>query len=430
MSFDAATFEIWGTLLNGGSLDIVPQEVVLNPKSFAAWLGERSVQSMFLTAALFNQIAMIEPAAFGTLRDLMVGGEALTPSWIRAVLEAGPPHRLLNGYGPTENTTFTTWYPIAEVEKEARSIPIGKPIANTRVYVLDRWLNPMPAGVPGELYIGGDGLAWGYLRRPELTAEKFIPDPFGEAGGRLYRSGDLVCWLRNGDIEFLGRIDTQVKLRGYRVELGEIEAVLQDHPAVRQAVVLLREDRPEDRRLVAYLVLHDKDPLENQALREFLGKRLPDYMVPQMFLFIQDIPITPNGKVDRRALPEPSLLKIKQDSSINSSMSYFERVMLQIWSDLLGFQVNRLEANFFELGGHSLLAIRLMYRIQELFELQLNPRLIFESPSAAGLIRAIQREAADADRLEKTAQVWVELEALSDEGATAILSQMKEGGEV
>ena len=430
MSFDAATFEIWGTLLNGGSLDIVPQEVVLNPKAFAAWLGERSVQSMFLTAALFNQIAMVEPAAFSRVRDMMVGGEALTPSWVGAVLEADPPDRLLNVYGPTENTTFTTWYPITKVENERRSIPIGKPIANTRVYVLDRWLNPVPAGVPGELYIGGDGLGWGYLRRPELTAEKFIPDPFGEAGGRLYRSGDLVRWLRDGDIEFLGRIDTQIKLRGFRVELGEIETALQDHPAVKQAVVLLREDRPGDKRLVAYVVLHDNDPVEIQTLRDYLGKRLPGYMVPQMFLFIPELPVTPNGKVDRRALPEPSRLRIEPDNSKTSPMSSFEQVMLQVWSDLLGFQVNRLEANFFELGGHSLLAIRLMYRMLELFELQLNPRLIFESPSAGGFIRAIQREAADADRLEKTAQVWIELEKLSDEGASEILSRMKDSGEV
>ncbi|MCP4657351.1 MAG: amino acid adenylation domain-containing protein, partial [bacterium] len=246
-SFDAATFELWGALLHGARLVGIPKEVALSPRAFADALGEHGITALFLTTALFNQIAGEEPAALGAVRHLLFGGEAVDPHWVREVLAAGqPPGRLLHVYGPTESTTFTSWYRVREVPARARTVPIGGPLANTDLYVLDRGFAPVPAGVAGELWIGGDGLARGYLHRPALTAERFVPHPFarGRRGGkRLYRTGDLVRFLPGGEVEFLGRLDDQVKLRGFRVELGEIEAVLDQHPGVRESAVLARDDR-------------------------------------------------------------------------------------------------------------------------------------------------------------------------------------------
>jgi amino acid adenylation domain-containing protein len=255
VSFDASTFEIWGALLNGAALVGITKDVALSPHEFAAQLRADRITTLWLTTALFNQVASEVPDAFATLRNLLVGGSALDPHWIREVLKHGPPERLLNGYGPTEGTTFTTCHLIRDVPEHATSIPIGTPIANTSVYVLDPHRNPVPIGIPGELYIGGDGLALGYWNRRELTAERFVPDPFGaQLSSHLYRTGDLVRWLPDGTIEFLGRLDEQVKIRGFRVEPGEVEAILGEHEAVQESVVAPQDDRHGDKRLVAYVV--------------------------------------------------------------------------------------------------------------------------------------------------------------------------------
>jgi amino acid adenylation domain-containing protein len=254
ISFDAATWEIWGALLNGAAVVVIPRDVVLSPPDFAAALREQRITSLFLTTALFNQMAREVPDAFQGVRDLLFGGEAASPAAARAVLEAAPPRRLLHVYGPTESTTYASWHPVRAVPGGATTLPIGSPLANTTLHVLDRWLAPVPLGASGELFLGGDGLAWGYWRRPELTADRFVPDSEGPAGGRLYRTGDLVRRRADGAIEFLGRLDHQVKIRGFRIELGEIEARLAEHPAVLQTVVLAREDVPGDRRLAAYVV--------------------------------------------------------------------------------------------------------------------------------------------------------------------------------
>ncbi|MET0622456.1 MAG: amino acid adenylation domain-containing protein, partial [Pyrinomonadaceae bacterium] len=254
-TFDAATFEIWGALLHGARLDIVPRDTALSPSALAAHIRERGVTVLFLTTALFNQIAASRPEAFGPLRCLLFGGEAADPKSVREALTRGKPHRLLHVYGPTENTTFSTWHPVGAVPSDAATVPIGRPITNTQAYVLDGDLRPVPVGVAGELCLGGDGLMRGYLGRPELTAEKLVPHPFAaEPGARLYRTGDLVRFLRDGHIEFVGRVDQQVKIRGHRIEPGEIESVIKEHPSVRECVVLAREDRPGERRLVAYVV--------------------------------------------------------------------------------------------------------------------------------------------------------------------------------
>jgi amino acid adenylation domain-containing protein len=252
-SFDAATFEIWGALLQGARLVGITKDVMLLPGVFAAQIRDQEISALFLTTALFNQLAQEVPGAFQSVRHLLFGGEAVDPRWVREVLNHDPPERLLHVYGPTESTTFASWQMIERVAEGATTVPIGSPIANTKLYVLDRHFNLVPIGVPGELYIGGDGLARNYLNRAELTAEKFIPNPFSEEpGGRLYKTGDLVRHLADGSIEFLGRLDQQVKLRGFRIELGEIEAVLGQHPAVRDTVILAREDVLGDKRLVAW----------------------------------------------------------------------------------------------------------------------------------------------------------------------------------
>ena len=254
ISFDAATWEVWGALLNGAAVAVMPREVILSPQGFAAALRERRITSLFLTTALFIQMAREVPDAFRGLRDLLFGGEAASPAAVRAVLAAGPPRRLLHVYGPTESTTYASWRPVRTVPAGATTIPIGAPLTNTTLHVLDPYLAPVPLGAAGELLLGGDGLAWGYWQRPELTAERFVPAPGEPAGGRLYRTGDLVRQLADGAVEFLGRLDHQVKIRGFRIELGEIEARLGEHPAVLQTLVLAREDAPGDRRLAAYVV--------------------------------------------------------------------------------------------------------------------------------------------------------------------------------
>ena len=251
-SFDAATFEIWGALLHGAILVGVPREIMLSPHQFAAYLHQHRISILFLTTALFNQVVQSVPNAFQSLRCLLFGGEAVDPTPVRTVLQNGSPQILLHVYGPTESTTFTSWYRVKNIPADAITVPIGRPISNTTIHLLDRYLQPVPIGAPGELYIGGDGLALGYYNRPALTAEKFIPNPFRE--GRLYKTGDVVRYLPDGNIEFLGRIDHQVKLRGFRIELGEIESILAQHPSVQETVVVMHEEQPDDKRLVAYLM--------------------------------------------------------------------------------------------------------------------------------------------------------------------------------
>jgi amino acid adenylation domain-containing protein len=380
-AFDAATFELWGALLHGACLVGISKEVALSPLDLAVTIREQGVTTMFLTTALFNQLAREAPGTFQSIRHLLFGGEAVDPHWVKTVLEHEPPERLLHVYGPTESTTFTTWYLVEEVTEAAKTVPIGKPLSNTQAYVLDRALQPVPVGVAGELYIGGAGLARGYLNRPELTADRFVPDPFSnEPGTRLYRSGDLVRYLPSGTIEFLGRIDQQVKIRGFRIELGEIEAVLEQHPAVREALVLAREDRPGEKRLVAYVTLKDESskPFAIGELRRYLKEKLPDYMVPTVFVPLDALPLTPNGKVDRRALPAPDVSRSNQPGVVVAPRNLLELQLVQIWEKLLDTRPIGVTDNFFELGGHSLLAVRLMAQIQRQFGQRLALASLFQ----------------------------------------------------
>ncbi|MBG1264987.1 non-ribosomal peptide synthetase [Nostoc sp. WHI] len=387
-SFDAATFEIWGSFLHGARLVIIPQDVVLSPQKFAAYICEQGISVLFLTTALFNQLASIVPEAFKDLRHLLIGGDTLDPKSVKAVLKNGAPQRLLNAYGPTESTTFACWYLVQDIPEGATNVPIGRPISNTQIYILNSKLQPVPIGTPGELYIGGDGLARGYLNRPELTIEKFIPNPFA-SGTKFYKTGDLARFLPDGNIEFIGRIDNQVKIRGFRIELGEIEALLSQHADVQQAVVIAREDIPGDQRLVAYLVPKQKVDLSVTTIKRFLQEKLPHYMMPAVFVILDSLPLTPNGKVDRRNLPACDRTRPDLEESFVAPRNPIEKKLAAIWTELLGLDLIGINDNFFYLGGHSLIATQMLSRVREVFPVELSFGQIFENPTIASLAQLL-----------------------------------------
>jgi amino acid adenylation domain-containing protein/thioester reductase-like protein len=406
-AFDAATFEIWGALLNGARLVGVSKDLALSPRNFADFMRSQSISILFLTTALFNQIAQEVPSAFNSLRHLLFGGEAVDPKWVKEVLNNGAPQRLLHVYGPTENTTFSSWYLVQDVPEGATTIPIGQPISNTQIYLLDSQLQPVGIGVPGELYIGGDGLAREYLNRNELTQEKFIPNPFKRgrgqgAGGRgetedqssnserLYKTGDLARYLPDGNIEYISRIDDQVKIRGLRIELGEIEAVLSQHSDVQVSCVIVREDTPGDKRLVAYVVTHQDCQPTMGEIRQFLKAKLPDYMIPSTIVILESFPLTPNGKVDRRALPKPDLDTALLEKYV-APRTPVEEMLALLWTQVLKVEQVGIYDNFFELGGHSLLATQLVSRIRTSFKIELSLRELFAASTIAQLAPNIQR---------------------------------------
>jgi amino acid adenylation domain-containing protein len=412
-SFDAATFEIWGALLHGAKLVGISRDVTLSPHDFALQLRQQDITVLFLTTALFQQIARDVPHAFESLRYLLFGGEAVDPRWVKKVLKKGSPQQLVHVYGPTENTTFSSFYWVQDIPEAATSIPIGRPITNTQIYLLNEQLQPVPIGVAGELYIGGDGLARGYLNRPELTAERFIPNPFlgtsladVQPGTRLYKTGDLARYQPDGNIEFLGRLDDQVKIRGFRIELGEIEAFLNQHPAVRETVVIVQEDIPGDKHLVAYIVPNPEQlkveggniegsqeqltNLQPANLRQFLKDKLPSYMVPSAYMVLNSLPLTPNGKVDRRVLPAVDTLSLDTKEDYVAPRTTVEEELAGIWAKVLGKQQVGIHENFFELGGHSLLATQLTSRIRDAFNVELPVRILFEAPTVAMLARHIE----------------------------------------
>ncbi|HWS56339.1 MAG TPA: amino acid adenylation domain-containing protein, partial [Pyrinomonadaceae bacterium] len=418
-SFDAATFEIWGALLHGARLVIVSRDVTLSPRLFAGQIREQKITTLFLTTALFNQMAREAPSAFEGIRNLLFGGEAVEPRWVKEVLSRGAPVRLLHVYGPTESTTYASWHLVEGVPEGGATVPIGGPLSNTRIYLLDRGLRTVPFGVAGELYIGGDGLARGYLGRPGLTAERFVPDPFSGGGGeRLYRTGDVCRYRPDGQIEFLGRLDQQVKLRGHRVEPGEVEAALGEHPAVRECAVVVREDVAGDKRLVAYVAA--AGAAEAGGLREYLRGRLPEYMVPSAYVFLDALPLTPNGKVDRKALPAPDAGGSRGGAEYVAPRTAVEKVVAGIWSELLGVERVGVHDNFFDLGGHSLLATRILSHVREIFCVELPLRSLFESPTVDSMAEAMSR-AAGREAVEEIARALIEIEALSEDEVKVVL---------
>ncbi|SMC29904.1 amino acid adenylation domain-containing protein, partial [Andreprevotia lacus DSM 23236] len=378
MTFDASTFEWWAPLLNGGRVAIAPAGRLTLAQLGNCIAGQDI--TLFLTTALFHQLVEHELPQLLQARQVLTGGEALSPAHANTFIAAGG--RLVNCYGPTECTTYSTTHPMhGDVPSR---IPIGRPIANAQMYVLDTQLNPVPQGVAGELYIGGDGLARGYLNRPELTAERFIPNPFGPTGTRLYRTGDLVRYLPNGDLDYLRRADQQVKLRGFRIELGEIEAALFALPGISSAAVLAREDEPGDKRLVAYWVAEAGSELTDADLRAQLQLQLPDYMVPARYMQLDSLPLMLNGKVDRKALPAPQQLASETDSYV-APRTETEAKLAAIWAEVLKLDRVGVDDNFFALGGHSLLATQIMSRTRREFGVDIPLAVIFETPTVAAL---------------------------------------------
>ena len=398
IAFDASTFELWGALLNGARCVLFPGRIP-TPADLRSVIAEHRVSILWLTASLFNVIIDKDASALSGIRELLIGGEALSVEHVRRALDAMPWTRILNGYGPTESTTFACCHRIlTPLPESVHSIPIGKPISNTRVHVLDRKGNPVPVGIAGELFIGGDGLARGYLGDPELTAEKFVPDPFSDRPGeRLYRTGDLVRYRSDGQIEFLGRLDKQLKIRGFRVEPEEIEAVLTGHPEVASAFVMAREDVLGDRRLVAYLTRRNgsRDPLPDAGT--YLASKLPEYMVPSAFVVLGSVPLNAVGKVDWRALPRPAL-ELSEPSAAGGArpQDTLELVLLKMWEDALGLRSIGLEDDFFELGGHSLLAVRLFADIEKSFGCSLPLATLFQAPTVARLAAKLREKGWEA----------------------------------
>jgi amino acid adenylation domain-containing protein len=386
-AFDATTFELWAALLHGARLIVISKDAALLPQDLTAYIRDQGITVMFLTTALFNQLTREAPAIFGSMRHLLFGGEAVDPHRVNEVLKDTPPARLLHVYGPTESTTFTAWYLVHEVPEGATTVPIGRPISNTQIYLLDRNLQPLPVGIAGELYIAGAGLARGYLNRQELTADRFMADPFSMcAGCRMYRTGDMARYRPDGTLEFLGRADQQVKIRGYRVELGEIEATLRHYDSVKDVVVAVQGEG-DDKHLVAYVVAAEEAAPQTSKLWSYVQERLPGYMVPSAFVYLPKLPLTPNGKLDRKALPVQGR---NSAAGYRAPRTLEEEIICSLFAEVLGIERVGLDDNFFELGGHSLLATLLISRIRTTLGVELSIRTLFESPTGERLAEVVE----------------------------------------
>jgi len=382
-AFDACGWEIWPYLAAGASIHLVDDFTRTEPTRLLDWLLAQAITISFVPTPLAQTLLALDWPETCALRTLLTGGDKL-----QQYPPVSLPFAVVNNYGPTENTVVTTSGLVTATA--ASGLPtIGRPIANTQVYLLDSQLQPVPIGARGELYISGAGLARGYLNRPELTAQCFIPHAWSQKpGARLYKTGDIARFGCDGKIEFLGRIDSQVQLRGFRLELGEIESLLVQHPAVQQTVVIVREDVPGNKRLVAYVVLNQQ-ALVTSELRCFLKQNLPDYMVPSTFVVLEALPLTPNGKVDRRALRAPDMFSPELEKACVAPQTSVEEVIVGIWAEVLGLKQLGVDDNFFDLGGHSLLATQLISRVRDAFQVELPLQTLFEAPTVSGMAKYI-----------------------------------------
>ena len=390
VSFDASTFEIWAPLLNGAKLAICP-EPTPTPTELGALLNKHQVTTLWLTAGLFRLMVDEQLDSLASLRQLISGGDVLSVTHVRRVIE-NLPCRMINGYGPTENTTFSCCHTVRGVDDLNGTVSIGRPIANTEAYVLDGKLQPVPVGTIGELYLGGEGLARGYVGRPDLTAGKFVAHPHSaRPGARLYRTGDFARYRNAGELEFFGRRDGQVKIRGFRIELGEIEALIARHPAVQDVVVLVaQKSENQEKRIVAHVVPKDGAPVSVSDLREHAQRHLPEYMAPAGWVIMEALPLTPNGKVDRDALERHDDRGLDREETYEPPRTATEQTLAQIWQELLEVDRVSRKTNFFDLGGHSLLAMQAISRINKAFSVDLSTRTFFESPTVASLAQAVE----------------------------------------
>ncbi|MER7408386.1 non-ribosomal peptide synthetase [Streptomyces sp. NPDC000070] len=387
LAFDASTLEVWAPLLNGGRLAVAPPGE-LTPGELVGFVRDEAVTVAWFTAGLFHQVVDTAPEALGRLRHLLAGGDVLSAPHVRKAAELLPAGALINGYGPTENTTFTCCHPVG-LPLERETVPIGRPIRGTTAYVLDEHMRPVPSGEVGELHTGGLGLARGYVNDPDQTAERFIPDPFADSpGARMYRTGDLVRELPDGSMEFVGRVDAQVKIRGFRVEPGETEAALRRHPDVKAAAVVAQTTK-DGVRLAAFYV---SDLLVSApALRRALSEELAPYFVPTVFTRLESLPLTANGKVDRKSL---SALTSRQRPDVDSGFrppgTPVEKMLAQLWADVMELDEVGVDDDFFELGGHSLIATQITAEIGNAFDAVILPRTFYENPTVAELAERIE----------------------------------------
>ena len=412
ISFDASTLEIWGALLNGGRLVLQAQQKPTLPEICDS-IARHKVTSVWFTVGLFNMLVDEQIDRLRGLKHILTGGDVLSVPHVKKALKALGPNVLINGYGPTENTTFTCCFPINNEASITDSVPIGFPLNNTTVHVLDEQRNPVPLGRKGELYTGGEGVALGYWKRDDLTAEKFIDDPFsGKSGAKLYRTGDIVKWQADGSIAFIGRADGQVKIRGFRIELGEIENALNDLPGVKDKVVAARQDGPGEKQLVCYMVPSEThtgthDDLLNTA-REHLRAKLPSYMVPTGFVVLNELPLTANGKIDRRALPTPAAQTSALKAEHVAPRDNIERALAAIWSKVLNASDIGIHDDFFDLGGHSLIGIQLLGQVEQQFGKALPLKTLFEAHTIAQFAELLKGEGAARD--------WKNLSLIQPEG--------------
>jgi amino acid adenylation domain-containing protein len=399
LSWDALTLELWTPLLRGARCVLFPRagEGVVTPDELGRAIGQGGVTTLWMSAAFFNAVIDTAPEILRPLRLLMVGGEQISAAHIRRAAALLPGMRLVNGYGPSECTVFSACHPIGTdaLAPGVTAIPVGRPVGDRRCYLLDAGMSPVPPGVPGELYVGGPGVGRGYLGRPGLTAEKFVPDPFTAGpGARLYRTGDLGRWREDGELEFVGRVDAQVKIRGYRIEPGEVESALGEDSRVEQAVVVVR-DKDGERRLVAYLV--GRPGLEVAEVRERLRTRVPEYMVPSTFVVLDRLPLTPNGKADRAALPAPEWGG--DGAGGQPAATAAEELVHDVFASVLGVARVGVEDSFFALGGHSILALRLMALLEEQFGRTVPVAALYGAPTVRSVARLLEQDPGPAPHL-------------------------------
>jgi acyl-CoA synthetase (AMP-forming)/AMP-acid ligase II/acyl carrier protein len=405
-AFDLSVPDWYLPLTTGARLLIVPREATLDGVELADWLARSGVTFVQATPTTWQLLVDASWTGSAALK-IVCGGEALSRALAQELQSRCA--SLWHMYGPTETTV---WSSVLKLEPGDGPPALGGPIANTRFYVLDAHRQPVPIGVAGELLIGGEGLALGYHERLELTAEKFVDDPFSpRAGARLYRTGDLVRWRENRTLEFLGRIDQQVKLRGFRIELGEVEAILDGHPDVSAAVAIVREDSPGDQRLIAYVVPAGERTVELEQLRRLCKAKLPPFMVPSGFVSLDAFPVTANGKLDRRALPAPDGARPAMARAYEAPQTPVEQTLVSIWSEILGVARIGLDDDFFDLGGHSLLAVKMLSRVHDSFDLDLRLHAVFEHSTIRGLAAAIAAELLAAAGDDELSSLLAEVEA-------------------
>jgi amino acid adenylation domain-containing protein len=445
LSFDFSIWEIFTALVAGAKLVMAKPREHQDSTYLAKLIANEKVTVAGFVPSMLD--VLLEENDFQrctSLKKVVCGGETF-PVELQEHFFLHFDAELQNTYGPTEaSIDVTTW--ICKPGEKHRTVPIGRPIANTQIYILDSHLEPLPIGVRGELYIGGEGLARGYLNCPELTAEKFIPNPFSDTTGtRLYKTGDLARYLPNGNIEFLGRIDNQVKIRGFRIELSEIEAALRQHASVREAVVIAREKVNElpddlksktcpepsrriknpksDKGLVAYVVLNQQQTVTGSELRNFLKQKIPQYMVPSAIVFLESLPLTPNGKLNRKALPEFDRSRSDLGDAFVGPRTSVEQLLAQIWSTVLKVDQLGIHDNFFYLGGHSLLAAKAVFKVRDALQTDVPLRTLFEKPTIAQFSEAILNDPSSQSKIERAAQLFLKLSALSSNQVETLLAE-------